>query len=130
MKENNGLLFIEWRKKAEEDLASAKILLEHNGAGGTICFLCQQAAEKILKGFLAYHSRSLLKIHQLDKLLLDCIEIDEALVSLKEPAISLNDYYIETRYPADMPEGISVDQAKEAVRMADSIFVGIIAKVG
>ena len=44
--------FETWRLKAEEDFTAASILVEHGGPAATICFLCQQVAEKYLKGYL------------------------------------------------------------------------------
>jgi HEPN domain-containing protein len=61
--------FETWRRKAEEDFAAASILAEHGGPAATICFLCQQTAEKYLKGYLLLRSQPPKRIHQLDVLL-------------------------------------------------------------
>lgn len=41
----------EWFKMAKKDLNGARILYEHGGDNGIVCFHCQQAIEKYLKGF-------------------------------------------------------------------------------
>lgn len=49
----------EWLQMAKKDLQSAKILFEHDGDYGIVCFHCQQAIEKYLKGFLIFKSGKL-----------------------------------------------------------------------
>lgn len=49
--------FETWRLKAEEDFRAASILAEHGGPAATICFLCQEVAEKYLKGYLLLRRR-------------------------------------------------------------------------
>ena len=68
----------QWLLKSGSDLKSAKKL-----AGGddplldTALFHTQQAVEKCLKGFLAYHKQPLKKTHDLELLLDFCLEIDQ-----------------------------------------------------
>src|ERR1022692_2399452 len=64
--------FETWRLKAEEDFTAASILAEHAGPAATICFLCQQVAEKYLKGYLLLRRQPPKRIHHLDVLLEDC----------------------------------------------------------
>jgi HEPN domain-containing protein len=48
---------VEWLVKAERDLMSAEILLDHEPLVlDTACFHCQQAAEKALKAFLVWQT--------------------------------------------------------------------------
>ncbi len=56
-----------WFKKADEDLYSAQQLLKSEGylSISVICFHCQQAAEKYLKGFLVYRNIEFKKTHDL-----------------------------------------------------------------
>ena len=45
----------EWLKKSQHDLETAKVILAHKPElTDTICFHCQQAVEKTLKGYLVY----------------------------------------------------------------------------
>jgi HEPN domain len=62
-------MFETWRLKAEEDFTAASILAEHGGPAATICFLCQQVAEKYLKGYLLLRRQPPKRIHHLDALL-------------------------------------------------------------
>ena len=89
---------------------------------GTTCYLSQQIAEKYLKGFLVYHGRAFGKIHDLVKLLNDCKKIDQDFAKLEDGCLLLNEYYIESRYPIDMPVNYTKQEAKEALVAAENIM--------
>ena len=55
----------EWIEKGENDLRNARVLLKEGGTIDAVCFHSQQAVEKYLKAFLAYHKRPVRKIHSL-----------------------------------------------------------------
>ena len=90
----------QWLLKADNDLKSAKKL-----AGGddplldTALFHTQQAVEKCLKGFLAYHKQPLQKTHDLELLLEFCLDIDEAFAGFVEAIELLTPYATAYRYP-------------------------------
>ena len=98
--------FETWRLKAEEDFTAASILAEHGGPAATICFLCQQVTEKYLKVYLLLRRRPPRRIHQLDVLLEDWIALDASFQSLVDDAVFLKRYYIESRYPDDLPQDV------------------------
>jgi len=128
-KNNLEILAHEWFLKAQDDELSAKdILNDKEGAPSTVCFLCQQMAEKFLKGYLVYNEKELLKIHDLDKLVKFCEEIDNSFNDIKEQAKSLSDFYISTRYPGDYPE-FTWTQAENAFVSADKIKKLVLGKV-
>ena len=59
-----------WFQKAENDLLNVRNNLQaEQYASDTVCFHCQQAAEKYLKGFLAWRRVPFTKIHDLLELL-------------------------------------------------------------
>jgi HEPN domain-containing protein len=121
MNDKNIEQFREWQKRAEEDFGSAKILLNNNGFPSVVCFHAHQVVEKYLKGYLAYQDKEPQKTHQLDILLEECVKIDESFRDCIEEAVSLNDYYIEARYPTDFREDISLKEAREALEKAEKI---------
>ena len=128
-KSNLEILAGEWFSKAQDDELSAKdILNDKEGAPSTVCFLCQQMAEKLLKGYLVYKEKELFKIHDLDKLVKLCEEIDNSFDDIKEQAKSLSDFYISTRYPGDYPE-FTWTQAEKAFVSADKIKKFVLEKV-
>lgn len=104
----------DWFKHGDADLLAAEILYREGGPAHVICFHAQQIAEKYLKGYLAARGKSIRKVHQLDELLSECEKIDETLVSLQEQVLYLTDFYIETRYPGDIPD-MGMKTAKRAL---------------
>lgn len=69
-----------WLVKAQEDLAIADLarMAEKPVTYGVV-FHAQQAAEKALKGFLAWHDRPFRKTHNLLEIGKACREIDPSL---------------------------------------------------
>lgn len=94
-----------WLNKAQRDLTAA-----HKLAAGIDPFLdiaayhCQQAAEKIVKGFLVFHDQPFEKTHDVEVLvsLAACHEAEFA--NWAEAAVTLTPYATEFRYPGTMLE--------------------------
>jgi len=129
MRDNKGILYQEWFKKAEEDELSIRALLdEGGGAPSTICFLAQQMAEKYLKGLLVFYVQTFRKIHDLLDLETLLQSADPDIVDIHAELILLNRYYIETRYPGDYPE-FSQKDAREAYQAALRIKEFVIEKI-
>lgn len=64
----DSIKYKEWFEMAKKDLKSAEILFEHDADNGIVCFHCQQAIEKYLKGFLINATGELQEGHNLIKL--------------------------------------------------------------
>ncbi len=107
-KNNFKVLSKEWFKRAEEDLKVAELLFKKKSFPASCCFHLHQAVEKYLKGFLVYYDKDIeeeFKIHNLPKLFGYTSECEGKLSKeLKENCYNLNPYYIETRYPGEVPE--------------------------
>jgi HEPN domain-containing protein len=60
----------QWLDKGKEELSSAEYLatMNHPTPNETICYLCQQSAEKYLKGFIFFNDIEPEKIHDLEEL--------------------------------------------------------------
>jgi HEPN domain-containing protein len=112
--------FAEWEKYALEDEQIILIALAEDGPPNQICLHSQQMAEKYLKGYLAFCKNIPLKTHQMGKLIDECKKYDAAFEELKEDAIELDDFYIETRYPGDMME-FTIQNAKDGYEFAKRI---------
>lgn len=82
----------------------AEVGLKENQVFPQIAFLSQQIAEKYLKGFLILHGIEPPRIHELPKLLDECVKITSKLESLRDSCELLTGFYIETRYPPDIPD--------------------------
>jgi len=75
MKEDHHQIVRAWLSKAEKDL----ITVDHEFSFDepvyeTICFHCQQAVEKILKGYLIFLGIGYWKIHEIGELISICEE--------------------------------------------------------
>jgi HEPN domain-containing protein len=110
----------EWFAKANEDLASARVLIA-SGHIANALFFCQQVAEKSLKGFLTWHEQTFRRTHDLEELGEACRAIDGTLAALLEQADVLSDYAWKLRYPGEIytPE---LDEAQAMFRIASDIF--------
>ena len=119
----------EWIHKAENDFLDAENNLRcPQIPTDTVCFHCQQVAEKYLKAYLIYQDISFPKIHNLLRLMELCREIDQDFSKLKNNLIILNDYAVEIRYPDDWFEP-TVDDAKEAFELAKEVKEFILLKI-
>jgi len=108
-----------WIEKAEHDLLSIRNNLAADQVPwDVVCFHAQQAAEKLLKGFLVHGGRSARKTHDLVGLLGECVELDAALAALEADCKLLTVYAIEPRYPEMLyePNETEARSAYEAAR--------------
>ncbi len=107
-----------WLEKAEQDFGAAEQLLRSGSPYPfVIAFHSQQAAEKLLKGFLTLHQVEFPKTHNIDELLDLLSPVDAVLAKSLRPAHALTKYGVEIRYPGDQPD-VSAEEAKEAFEVA------------
>lgn len=112
---------LEWLQYAENDLVAARFLFGMKPLPPEIiCFHCQQAAEKALKAYLAYHGTNVPKTHDLTNLNKLCAAHEKDLESLAEQCIALNDYAVTIRYPDESP--IEEGDAHKALKDADIVL--------
>ncbi len=119
----------EWLRYAKEDFGVAeRELSSEEPAYHTICFLCQSAAEKFLKGYLIAQGWMLEKTHDLVELLEFCVDYDVDLGAMVAEGAVLNEYIVAGRYPGDLTfEDIGEAQAEEALRAAQLIQARVTA---
>jgi HEPN domain-containing protein len=103
-RKNNLKLAKEWFKIGEEELKFAQTSFkEFDSFYPQICFQCQQAVEKYLKGFLIYRGKKFPKIHDLVELIKLCSKIEKGFEKFQEDGAFLSQYYIRSRYPVEYP---------------------------
>lgn len=110
----------EWVLKAEGDYRSAEALLyqieipEIDAA----CFHCQQCAEKYVKAFLTEHNIEFPRDHDLIRLLVLCLSVDESFEVIHDYLRRLKNYGVIIRYP-----GLTVplEMAHEAFENATQV---------
>lgn len=89
----------EWLEKAEQDLRRVSRRLAESDTEDA-AFHLQQAVEKFLKGFLISTGWKLRKIHDLEALLDDAVQIAPPLESYRKLCQEVTGYYLTERYPA------------------------------
>jgi HEPN domain-containing protein len=121
----------EWLRYAQGDLDVAEREMAYTSPSyHTVCFLCQSAAEKFLKGYLIAQSWPLKKIHDLVDLLGDCTHYDQTFDDLIPDGVVLNEYITSGRYPGDVAlEAIGSDEAQQAVQSARRIRDAVLAQL-
>ena len=94
----------EWFKHADTDFVVAEHLLTlHPQPLDIICFHCQQAAEKYLKGYLLFKNElEPPKTHELVLLIIECMKSDSSFESIRRACEVLTRYGIQPRYPNEM----------------------------
>jgi len=113
-----------WIEQAKEDLISAKILFDAKRYY-LVCFLAQQIVEKALKSVIYFNKEDLVLGHSVRKLVVWASKFDKRFDDLINKISILDSYYIPTRYPNGLPEGIPADifnrnAAETAFKLAES----------
>ena len=116
------LRYKDWMEKAQRDVKSAKILKEHDCGSDVVAFHCQQAAEKALKAYLIVNGEGIVSGHSLIYLCKLSEKHDAKFKKFIKDCGFLNQYYIETRYPADNPLIVSEYEAEECIKIAEEVY--------
>ena len=121
-----------WFQKAENDLLNVENNLKAElYASDTVCFHCQQAAEKYLKGFLSWHRMPFAKIHDLPELLKQVKQIAGAdAEALSDHLFLLDPYSVSIRYPQEYEEEPDEEEVKEAVEAAYAVRAWVRSRLG
>ena len=123
-----------WLAQARHDLEAA----EHAASGGfhaLACFLCQQAGEKAVAGYLFARGADHVWGHALADLCEDAMQFDTSFDVIKTVAMLLDKYHHPTRYPTGLPGGVphevydQVDSAR-AVEIAQDVVEFVSTKLG
>ena len=115
----------QWVRKAEHDIeAASRIMAVKEGCPfDTVCFHCQQAAEKYLKCLLTYLDIQAPRTHDL-KALAVLIPFDSPLPVRVEDLVELNPYAIDVRYADDWREPRLAD-AERALSLASQVRAAV-----
>jgi HEPN domain-containing protein len=116
-----------WLDQAVQDLKWAKHLAKEGG-WHIACFLAQQVAEKALKAYLYAQGEEVVIGHSVAKLGAAASEIEEGFTDRVRRWSYLDGYYIPTRYPNGLPDGIPAEvynheSAASAVGLAEEVVV-------
>ena len=98
----DSLRYVEWLEKAARDLKSAKVLSQNDCGNDIVAFHCQQAIEKSLKGYLIKQTGEFPEGHSLIYLCKEASNYHAGFKKHLKDCAFVNQYYIETRYPAEV----------------------------
>ena len=119
----------DWILKATGNLQAAKKLIKGDDLTLDLAaYATQQSSEKTLKAFLIFKGQRVLKTHDLEKLLEECVKFDETFASLKTEAEALTPYATYTRYPDDYFD-IDRDEVLQAIEHAEKILIFVKTKI-
>ena len=118
-----------WLDQAREDLKWAQRLAEEGGYH-IACFLAQQVAEKAIKAFLYAKGEPLVLGHSVNTLSEKASEHDKRIGEKRSSWAILDGYYVPTRYPNGLPDGIPAQvynqkAAREAIDLANDVVTTI-----
>lgn len=110
-----------WLSQAAEDLKWTKHLAEQGG-WHIACFLSQQVTEKALKGFLYAQGEEIVLGHSVARLCAEAAKYQAEFSNKANRWSVLDGYYIPTRYPNSLPDGIPAEvYTKDAAMSAASL---------
>jgi HEPN domain-containing protein/predicted nucleotidyltransferase len=136
--ERRAVLARTWLASASEDLETARVTARPETALlSSAVYHCQQAFEKALKGFLAWHDQPLRKTHELKELVGLCAGIDPDFERLTEPAAVVSPYVFKFRYPSLDSEGVPIpkpsepsrEEAERALALADEAVRFVLSRL-
>lgn len=120
----DSIYFKDWLDKAQNDLLAAEAIIAYyeEPPTDTICYHCHQVAEKCFKAVHIAKANTLYTIHELEKLIKYCIDIDKSFEVFRDAAKNLNRYYVDAKYPSVMPFLYPIEEAKTALEQAKEIL--------
>ena len=85
-----------WMDRAHQDIALLDIIHDEElfGIEESFCYICHQAAEKILKAYILKEERKTIRTHDLVFLLGICIKHQADLIRLMDDVTALNEYSV------------------------------------
>lgn len=122
MSNNSKKLATEWFDRAKSDLRYAEAGEKETGEHHVTCFLCHQAAEKLLKGFIVLNGGVPQKTHNLSHLLSSVTSSYPSVSEISRDVRRLDKFYIPARYPGGAAFKFTGDDSKIALAAAKRLL--------
>jgi HEPN domain-containing protein len=124
MADNLSWLIRDWLSKAAHDLQTARIVSATlDGPLDTAIYHCQQAAEKAVKGWLAWRGVAAAKTHDLIRLVAEAADGTPDFAQFEEAAEILTPYVSAFRYPGLTEDAVpSREEFDAALKHAQTIY--------
>lgn len=118
-----------WLEQARHDLEAAQA---NSGEGryALACFLCHEAAEKAVTGFLYSRGAEQVWSHALADLCEDALAFDQSFDLIKSIAVLLDKHYLGARYPESLPGGVPANayeahDSERALEIAGDVLAAV-----
>ena len=116
-----------WLAKAQQDLAAAyKLSSDPDPYLGPAIFHCQQAAEKAVKGFLAFHDQEFEKTHNIRLLIELALPFEDNFSTWLDAGAYLTPFATKFRYPGEsmQPEP---EEFQQALADAEGLYTFVLS---
>jgi HEPN domain-containing protein len=115
-----------WLGRASVDLRAAEhALTARPPLSADSAFHCQQAAEKAMKAFLTWHNVPFRRVHSLEEIGEQCLQIEPSLRQTVDRAVPLSEYAWKFRYPGEADEPTEAE-AQEALATAHAVCQAVL----
>ena len=124
-----------WLAEATHSLEVTRLMFD-NSLSSDVCFKSGQTSQLALKAYLYGTGRRSIYIHSIGDLLSECGKEDEDFNGLRGRGVTLDKYYLSSRYPDALPppaipfESFTADEAHQAIGIATEIVEMVRARIG
>ena len=124
-----------WLAEATHSLEVTRLLFD-NSLWSDVSFKSGQTSRLALKAYLYGTGKRSIYIHSIGGLLSECGKDDEDFNKLRDRGVTLDKYYLSSRYPDALPppaipfESFTIDEASQAIDIATEIVAMVRARVG
>ncbi len=115
-------LYTEWIEYAQSDLKAAQMLCKNKRTLLLSAFHSHQVIEKMLKAFMLSQKGYAPDGHNIIFLCRSAAKIEHGFVDWIDECITLNNYYVQTRYPPDFPLNIDKEKTMRLVKFAQGFY--------
>lgn len=119
----------DWLTRARSNLYRARIgKVSDEILFEDLCFDCQQAAEKSLKGLLIAFDQEVPRTHIIGSLLRSLVKIGVVIPESIIQSSDLTEYAVHTRYPG-MYEPIKEEEFVDALEIAEQVYSWVLTEI-
>ena len=130
MRVNDSRRYLDWIDFASDDIEAARLLMTSDQCDDAAAFHCQQAIEKALKAYVLFVTGTHVDGHNLTWLCRTALRYNPKFTQWLDESAYLNRYYIETRYPSDIPLLLHRNDVEKVYNMAKAMYEFIVELIG
>lgn len=113
----------QWKQFADDDLATAELLLREGGIPAHVAFHAQQCVEKVMKAVITAKGADIPRSHDLTRLLRLALGKGEDSAALVHDMGWLSQFAVDARYPGPAPVTTKSDGERSLAIARDTLAV-------